>query len=103
MSYDIKPLDWQRISLRRVRVNGTRKTTETWRADTGVFGGVIYKVYSTVGGRVFMELPRVWRDKGEQVHVSAVKKPVASIEAGRAACAAHWHAACEAVLERSAA
>jgi hypothetical protein len=90
--FRIKPLDWRRTSFRRVTNSRTARTSETWKAATGILDTAEYRVWQAVGGRCFVEVPRIAATKDGGGFLTYGRKPVASIEAGKAYCQADWNA-----------
>ena len=94
---EIKSLNWERTSFRRIKYNSKPRTSETWEARNKTLGN--YKVWQSVSGRCFVEIPRYWEEKGSgSKHLSNGRKECRSVEEGKKIAEAHWQQQVEEVF-----
>lgn len=83
----VRQLEW--VKTYDNTINKGSIHLEDWRSDGK--HGQNYHVGSTVGGKVFYSVPRLWEEAyTHQWHVSSSRKECSSIEEGKHLCQEHW-------------
>ena len=89
--FTIKPLVWRCTSRRNIVSNNKPIVTETWETQSGTHDELHYKVYRSVGGRYFVEVPHFFREKISLTVIGSLRRqPCNSIDEGKGICGADY-------------